>query len=353
MLFEGIFPALTTPFYADGRLYARKLEQNVAQYSRTACAGMVALGSTGEAVMLSADEQIEVLKTVADSADADKVLIAGVGHESVRETLALAEHAARLDYDAVLVRTPFYYRAQMTDAAMLSYFRMVADAAELPVLLYSVPAFTNYELPVELIAQLAHHANIIGIKDSSGKPDRIAAIVAATANVRRTVNVTPTFTAITHRMERESTSGANFVAIESLASANPDIPGITTAVAPPVLKQRTREVSFQVLSGSAATLEPSLSNGASGAVLAFACCAPQNCYEVYAAFKERNAPLAALKQERIRAVAIRVGVELGVAGIKYACELNGYYGGNPRAPLLPLTAAQKDEVALLMADNRQ
>lgn len=355
MLLEGVFAAITTPFYPDGRLYPLKLRHNVDRYNRTALAGMVVLGSTGEAVLLREEEQVQVLETAIAEAAAAKVMIAGVGQESVAATLFIAEHAARLGYDAVLVRTPYYYRRQMRDAEMLHYFRAVADSSALPVVLYSNPACTGYELPVELAAELATHRNIIGIKDSSGNPERIAEIVTKTAQIRRKVSVTPTFAAVTERMVRQASqeASANFVQLESLAGAN--MGGGAVAVAPAIplgMKTRTREVGFQVLSGSAGSLHQALQAAASGAVLALAACAPQACYEVYAAHKEGNAPLAAEKQLRLQAAAQRMATQFGVPGVKYAAELNGYFGGYPRAPLLPLTAGEKEEIASLMQDLR-
>src|SRR5665213_2527358 len=150
MLLEGVFPAITTPFYPDGDLYLRKLEHNVARYSRTQLAGMVVLGSTGEAVMLSDEEQREVLRIAVAAAAPEKVMIAGVGQESVRRTVAMAECAATLHYDAVLVRTPYFYRNQLhpkdrAQKEMLTYYRSVADHSPLPVVLYSVPGFTLYD----------------------------------------------------------------------------------------------------------------------------------------------------------------------------------------------------------------
>ena len=351
MLLEGIFPALTTPFYPDGRLYLRKLEQNVERYSRTPVAGFVVLGSTGEVVFLREEEQIQVLETVAEVAAPEKVLLAGVGQESVLATLAMAEHAARLNYDAILVRTPHYYRAQMRPAEMLHYYRSVADASPLPLLLYSVPACTAYELPVELAAELAQHPNILGMKDSSNNPSRIGDIVRATQSVKHRVTVTPTFAAVTERMVQAASREAvgSLVQLEVMSGADVVATPMAAQVGPS-LKTRTRDVGFQVFAGSAATLHESLQAGAVGAVLALASAAPQACYEVFAAHKELNPQLAAEKQQRLLPAAKRVVAEMGIPAVKYAAELNGYFGGFPRAPLLPLTAAEKDEVAELMAD---
>lgn len=351
MLLEGIFSAITTPFYPDARLYLRKLEHNVERYSRTPLSGLVVLGSTGEAVMLGDDETREVLHVAREATAPDKVLIAGVARESVAETLKLAEFASEQRYDAVLVRSPNFYTPQMGNAAMLNYYRMIADASALPVILYNIPKFTKYELPVELIAELALHPNIIGLKDSSGSVERIGAVAAATKNApRRKVTVTEIFAAVTERMleAHPSIDAATFVSAEMLGG------GGALAVAPPkpAIKTRTKEVGFQILSGSAGTLFDSLEAGAAGAVLGLAACAPQACHEVYTAWKDKDPVLGQEKQERIRHASTRVGGELGIPGIKFACDLNGYYGGSPRMPLLPLTADVKAEVAEIMAGIR-
>src|SRR6266478_1978793 len=241
MLLHGIFPPITTPFYPDGRVYLKKLEHNVERYSKTPVAGIVVLGSTGEAIMLSDEERREVLKTARQACAPHKVLIAGTGAESALETLHLTEYAAELGYDVALVRTPFFYRSQI-----------------------------------------------------------------------------------------------------------PPPKSATTSS----LKTRQKEVGFQILVGAAPKLHPSLEAGAVGAVLAFACPAPTSCYEVYAAWKEGDENLAIVKQDRIVQPAQRVASGLSVPGLKYAMDFNGYYGGPPRLPLLPLTADLKNEVERLMADIR-
>ncbi len=351
MLLEGIFPAVTTPFYPDGRLYIRKLEHNVDRYSRTPVAGLAVLGSTGEAVMLSDEESRTVLCVARESAAAEKVLLAGVARESLVETLRLAEFAAEQQYDAVLVRTPHYYGPQMGRAEMLTYYRALADRSALPVVLYSIPKFTHYDLPVDVIAELAQHPNIIGLKESSGNVERIAEIVAATRGAaRREFLVTQTFTAFTNRMLLDMPLPAgSFVSAETLGGA------AAVAVAPPLPKAkaaRKKEVGFQVLSGSAHNLLEAVEAGASGGVLALAACAPQACQEIYTAWKENDPRIAREKQQRVVEASRLVGSKLGIPGIKHACDLNGYYGGRPRIPLLPLNAEQQSEVASVMADLR-
>jgi len=357
MLLEGIFAPATTPFYPDERVYFKKLEFNVARLSTTSLSGLVILGSTGEAVALTDEETRDVLRAAAASATDDKVLIAGVGRESVKATVELAEVAAEARYDAVLVRNPCYFRPQLTATALLQYFRMVADRSPLPVILYSIPKFTQFEIPVEVVAELAQHSNIIGLKESSGSVERVREVVQATRLApRRTITVTPVFEAVTGRMQaaRPETSG-NFISAEGLASVGSGSGGgVALAVAPPApaLKTRTREVGFQVLTGSAATLKESLDSGASGAILAFATCAPQACQEIYTAWKEHDDQLAAEKQLRISKANNVIGSLLGVPGVKYACDWNGYFGGRARSPMLPLTAEVRAEVEGLLAQIR-
>lgn len=344
MLLQGIFPAMTTPYYPDGAVYYKKIEHNVDRYSRTPIAGMVVLGSTGEAVMLSDEERRQVLKVTAEVAAPEKVLIAGTGAESVAETLRLTEYAAGLKYDVALVRTPHFYRPQMTAAAMLTYYRAVADRSPLPVLLYTVPPFTAYDLPLEVIVELAGHPNIIGIKESSGNVEKVAAMVDKTRSFKRTVATTEVFEAVTARMSAVSAqapaAGDQMVSVGELSGGT----GAAVAIAPRPPKARSKEVAFQVLVGAAHTLLASLQAGASGAVLAFAAPAPTICFEIFSAWRENDAGLALSKQESIVTATKRIVSELGIPAVKYAMDLNGYYGGLPRLPLLPLSAAQKSEV---------
>ena len=350
MLLEGIFAAVPTPFYPDERVYFRKIEANVARYSRSLLSGMVVLGSTGEAVALTDSESRDVLRVAAAAAAPDKVLIAGIARESVRATLEMADAAATFGYDVVLVRTPTYYAPLMSTAAVLHYFRSVADHSPLPVLLYHIPKFVPYAFPEGVIAELAQHPNIIGTKDSTGSVDRIRALVAATQNApRRTVTVTSVFEAVTRRMlqaKPDPTTG--FVPASELGGSA----AVAVALPKSQIKTRTKEVGFQVLTGSPGTLLESLDAGASGAVLGFAACAPQACQEVYLAWKDHDLALARLKQERIAAASQRVAGALGIPGIKYACDFNGYYGGRARAPLLALSADQKQEVETLLSEIR-
>jgi dihydrodipicolinate synthase/N-acetylneuraminate lyase len=374
MLLHGIFPPITTPFYPDGRVYLKKLEHNVERYSKTPVAGIAVLGSTGEAVMLSDEERREVLKVASHACAPNKILIAGTGAESAIETLRLTEYAGELGYDAALVRTPHFYRPQMQPANLLAFYRTVADRSPVPILIYSVPVFTKYDIPSDMVIELAEHPNIIGIKESGGDADKIRQMVEGTRHIRRSATVTETFGAVTLRMVHafrapHSETSDDLVPVTALAAGttnNAGDGGPTRLIGPRstkqssspairvlgTLKTRQKEVGFQVLAGSAQRLLPSLQAGAVGGILAFATPAPTACYEIYAAWKEGDNELARLKQERITKAATRVASEFGIPGLKYALDLNGYYGGPPRLPLLPLTAGQKVEVELLLSDIR-
>src|SRR5216684_7064867 len=364
MLLHGIFPPITTPFYPEGGVYFKKLEHNVERYSKTPVAGIVVLGSTGEAIMLSDEERHQVLKTARDATANQKVLVAGTGVESAVETLKLTDYAATLGYDIAMVRTPHYYKGQMKPANMLAFYRMVADRSPLPVIIYNFPQATGYDIPAELVIELAEHPNLIGIKESSGDVEKVRTMVEGTCHLKRQATVTETFDAVTPRMLKSAAAESEKQSRElvSVASLAGSAESLERRASPPVhadsaakpsssavtvvgkLKTRQKEVGFQVMVGAAHQLEPSLSLGAVGAILAFACPAPMACYEISAAFKDGDHALAREKQERVRLAAQSVVGDLGVPGVKYSMDLNGYYGGPSRLPFLPLSGDQKAEI---------
>jgi 4-hydroxy-2-oxoglutarate aldolase len=357
MLLHGIFPPVTTPFYPDGNLYFKKLESNVERYSRTPCAGIVVLGSTGEAILLSDQERRDVLKSGREAAAPNKVLVAGTGVESAMETLRLTEYAAELGYDVAMVRTPHYYKKQMQPENILAFYRTVADGSPLPVIIYNFPQATGYDIPAELVIALAEHPNLIGIKESSGDVEKVRKMVEGTRHIQRSVAVTETFEAVTPRMLAAATSGSSgdggeLVQVGGLSGGSSGKPSSAAVTMAGKMKTRQKEAGFQVLVGAAQKLHPSLDAGAAGAILAFACVAPTSCYEIYAAWKEGDDELARLKQERIARAAQRVVGELGIPGVKYGMDFNGYFGGPARLPLLPLTGEIKDEIERLLADVR-
>lgn len=364
MLLHGIFAPITTPFYPDSKVYFKKLESNVERYSRAPCAGIVVLGSTGEAILLSDQERRDVLRAARGAAAPNRVLVAGTGVESAAETLRLTEYAAELGYDIAMVRTPHYYKKQMLPANLLAFYRTVADRSSLPVIIYNFPQATGYDIPTELVIELAEHPNLIGIKESSGDVEKVRKMVKGTKHIKHIATVTETFEAVTPRMlatAASSENGGELVSVAALAgsgfpspSSPSSLPKSSSAAVTVVgnVKTRQKETGFQVLVGAANKLLPSLEAGAVGAILAFACLAPTSCYEIYAARKEGDAELARLKQQRIARAAERVVGDLGIPGVKYGMDYNGYFGGPARLPLLPLTGEAKGEIEQLLVDVR-
>ena len=285
MKLQGIFPPITTPFDHAGNLYAAKLQHNIEKWNRTTLAGYVVIGSTGESVMLTAEEKVELWEMVARHAAPEKLLIAGTGVESVRETVSLTNRAADLGYKAALVKTPHYYKNLLARAdAQTLYYRAVADQARIPVIIYNFPQATALDIPAAAVAELSHHPNIIGIKESSGNMEKVM------------------------QMMRESRPG------------------------------------FQVTVGSAPTLWPSLLMGATGAILAFANAAPYAAIAIWEAYRMREEEAGRDWQNRIARAAALVTTKYGIPGLKHAMDLNGYYGGPPRLPLSVPTPEAKREI---------
>jgi len=359
MLLEGIFLPLTTPFHPDGRLFLHKLAVNVEHYSRTQASGMLVLGREGEGDSLTDAETIEVLRSAIAAAADDKVMIANVGRESVAATLQFVEAAAAAGYDAVALRPPLGRRPEMDWEAAV-FFRTVADRSPLPVVVVNDIKRSTF---AGHLGEIAQHPNIIGAIHSERSPlpegyttaqqrmphHGLTALLAATTGVRREVTVTNIFTAVTGRMARHAATAGNFVSAASLG-------GIATKVVPavPSLKTRSKSVGFQVLAGSSRTMLETWGMGTSGAVPRLAACAPQACCEVWQAFKDGDSALAAEKQERIRGAAELVegkamsdeflSLRRGIAALKYGCDLNSYFGGRPRLPLLPLSDDERGRV---------
>lgn len=293
MKLQGIFPPICTPFLSDGEFSPQKLRANIEKWNKTSLAGYVPTGSTGESVFLTLEEKLKIWDVVREAAAPGKMLIAGTGAESVQQTIELTNIAAGKGYHAAMVRTPHYYKSQMNrPESQLTYYRTVADAAKIPLIIYNFPQATALDIPADVVILLAGHPNIIGIKESSGNIEKVARMVDNT----------------------------------------PD--------------------DFNVLVGSAPTLYPNLAMGAVGAILAFSNAAPCAALGVYEAFKSRDYETARERQRRMADAAVAVTVRHGIPGLKYAMDLNGYYGGPARLPLLPLTAAAKTEIETLFRDIR-
>ncbi len=345
MLLEGIFLPLTTPFHPDGRLNLPKLKANVDRYSRTPAAGMLVGSAAGEGNSLGYEEIREILLKGMESAADSKVMIASVGRPGVAGTLHLAETAAEAGYDAVAVAAPEFAGETAMRTELLTYFRVIADRSELPVV---VASERESAIDLGVIGELAQHPNILAWIDAEASPARTEEVQTRTAQVTREVTVTPVFAAVTRRMQRKARVDGSFVAAESLGA------GLSVTVVPsvPVLKTRTKRVGFQVLAGATARMLEAWQAGAVGGVPRLGACAPQGCCEVWQAFKDGDLALAAEKQERVREPGERVEGRRGIAALKYGCDFNGYFGGRPRLPLLPLTATERQEVEVGLASLR-
>ena len=348
MLLEGLFLPLTTPFYGDGRLYLRKLEHNAERYSRTLAAGLAVLTPTGEPARLNDEEHLLTLRTVAEATARETLLLADVTREGVRGVLERAEAAASLQYDVALLRLP---RLASGGSALeqKTLAIAVADRSPLPLVLLEE---RGEALTAEIVSALAEHPQIIGWVPVASDVTAIREVLTRTAGVSRQVTVTPVFAAVTGRMleQRASVGTGNYISSESLMLAGAT--AVASPVPEPMIRTRTRTVGFQILAGRTEGSLEMLQHGAKGAMLPFGICAPQACYEVFAAWKDDDQPLAAEKYERIAKAAASIEECMGVAGLKSACDLNGYFGGTPRMPGLPLLGSQQTEVQALMRGMR-
>jgi 4-hydroxy-2-oxoglutarate aldolase len=280
--FAGIYTPIATPFRDDGTVDERALAANVSRWMTTPLTGLVVLGSNGEAASLEDAEADRVVEIVRAGVPSSRPLIAGTGRESTRATIAATRRAAAAGADAALVRTPSFFKPQMTTDAFVRHFTEVADASPVPVLLYNVTLYTGVNLLPDAVERLAVHPNIVGMKESGSDIGQIAEYVART----------------------------------------PD--------------------DFTVLAGSATTLVHALCAGCDGAILALASLAPAECVLMLTLVREKRLDEAHALQRRLMPLARSVGTSYGVPGLKAALELKGYAGGPPRPPLRPVSSEVVD-----------
>ena len=285
---RGVVPPLVAPFQPDGRLDLEAFQSNLEWYAAEDLGGYLVLGSNGEAASLEEEEKLALIRTARRHAGA-RLLLAGTGLESTAGTVALTRKAADLGADAALLLPPHYYRSQMSPDVLRRHYETVADASPIPVLLYSVPVYTGFSFPPPLVASLAAHPRIAGIKESSGDVGLLARIVAA---------------------------------------------------APP---------AFVSACGSGPVFYPALCVGALAGVLAIACCLPGPSAAIHRAFQEGDHARARRLQEALTPLAVAVTATHGVAGLKAAMTLSGHHGGEVRAPLLPVSPAVREELRGLLA----
>ncbi len=290
---RGVFAPIATVFdAASGDVNPAAMAANVTRLIRTRLAGVLVLGSNGETPMLDDDESERIVAGVRVVVPRDRTFLVGAGKESTRGTIQSARRFAELGADAVLVRPPFYYKGQMTAEALSAHFRAVADASPVPVLMYNLPGTTGFTLTPAMVAALAEHPNIIGLKETSPELERLG-----------------TFT----------TYGAG---------------------------------TFHVLSGWAPVLYPAVAAGASGGILAIANVLPDECTELYEASTAARHDEALRRQRALTPIAQLVSSIHSVAGLKHALDLIGHHGGPVRPPLLPASDRARDEIARALAAFR-
>jgi 4-hydroxy-2-oxoglutarate aldolase len=288
---KGVFPPIPTPFDDKGDLHYGALAENLVRWNEYDLAGYVVLGSNGEGVYLNVEEKAWVWDTARQVIPQDKLMIAGTGGTSTRETITLTLQAARAGADAALVVTPYYYSGQMTSEALVRHYRAVADASPIPILIYNVPKFTGVDMAAAAIARAAEHPNIVGIKDTAGNITKLA---------------------------------------DTVRLAGPD---------------------FQVLAGSANFFLAGLALGAVGGILALANIAPDKALEIHRLFTTGQWDDAAELQRRMIPVNTAVTSDLGIAGLKAALDMLGYYGGPVRSPLLDITEVQHEQLRAILVEG--
>lgn len=288
---RGVLPPVATPFTPDGKVAYKSLAANLQRWNRTGLSGYLVLESNSEFVYLTEEEKIRILEVARENTPPDKVMIAGTGCEATEATITLTKQAAAIGVDAVMVVTPAYYKPQMRDRAFLEHYRRVADASPVPVFLYNVPIFTGVVIEPAVVAQLAKHPNIVGMKDSAGNLSVFA---------------------------------------EYLRQVPPD---------------------FILFIGSAPVFLPALALGARGGILAIANCAPEACLSIDTHFREGRWAEARREQLRLLPAMHAVTTRFGIAGLKVAMDLLGYEGGWPRPPLLPPTDEEKKEIRLALQES--
>lgn len=285
---------MSTPFDDDGEVDVAGLRSNIARWMMTGLRGVVALGSNGEAPLLDETESDVVIGAARESLPSDRLLLAGTGRESTRATIEASRRAASLGADAVLVRTPSYFKPRMTPEVLVAHYTAVADAVPVPVVLYNYPAVTGLTLTPDAVARLARHPNIAGIKETSTDAAQMAAFV-------------------------DASDGED----------------------------------FSVLAGSAPGFYAALCLGARGGILAAACVAPRMCVELFDAFQAGDQPRARELQRRLIPIAHAVTSGHGVPGLKAALELAGYIGGKPRPPLSPAAADARRAIEATLEPIRE
>jgi 4-hydroxy-2-oxoglutarate aldolase len=281
---RGVFTPIVTSFDEQGRVAHDKMAFNLGRWNQTGLSGYIVLGSNGENVYLNEREKVDVLHTARQAIPQDKLMIAGTAGESTINTIAMTEQAAEVGADAAIIVNPSYYKSQMTTPVLINHYRTIADVSPIPIVVYNLPPATGIDMSADLLVELSHHPNIIGVKDTSGNMPKMG---------------------------------------ETVRRADP---------------------SFQVLSGSANFFYPSLAIGVRGGILALANAAPDESVEMFRLFNAGQIDEGRELHLRMLPVNLAITSRFGVSGLKAALDMVGFYGGPPRLPLLPLDKERRQEL---------
>ena len=284
---KGIMPPIATPFINDEIAYD-KLGDNIKKWNKTGLSGYVVFGSNGESAFLTREEKLKLIEAVKENKSPDKILIAGTGSDSIKETIALTNDAAKLGADAALILTPSYYKSQMKGDEFIKYFSAIADKITIPLLIYNVPKFTGVSIEPETVAKLSEHPNIIGIKNSDENIAHLTEIIHLTSK------------------------------------------------------------SFTTIVGTASILYAGLSAGAAGGIMALANIAPEKCVRIMDLFNQGKLEEARILQMNLLAANKAVTAKYGVPGLKAAMDLTGYFGGSPRSPLSRINEEQQEDLISIL-----
>lgn len=291
MKLKGIFPPLPTPFVND-EIAFDKLRFNIGKLNSTKLPGYVVMGSNGESAYLSFDEKVELVSKTKEYAAEGKIIIAGTGLESIKDTIKLTNASAEAGADCSLILTPSYYKSKMNHDAFVEYFYKVADEVKIPVLIYNVPKFTGVDIEAGTVAKLAEHKNIIGIKNSSENIAHLSEIIYST-------------------------------------------PG-----------------DFVTLVGTASIIYSGLAIGAVGGIVALANIAPNECVQIYDLYKDGKLKQSLELQFKMLKSNKAVTAKYGVAGLKKAMDMLGYFGGSPRKPLQNLNETETEDLRIILINSR-
>ena len=286
----GVYPPIATPFTDEGALDAAALAANIERWNETGLHGYVVAGSNGESPHLEDEEVAEAVRVARRAANGTQLVIAGTGRQSTAATIGLTRACADAGADVALVMNPSFFPAELTADALARHYEAVAEASPIPILVYNVPKFTHLNIPVPVVARVAQHPNIVGIKDSAGDIGQIIDLLRACPR------------------------------------------------------------DFSVLLGNAPAFLSGLQVGAVGGVLALANVAPRECVAIYDLLREGSADEATAIQFRLMPVGRAVTSQFGVPGLKAALDLLGYRGGAPRPPLLPLDSARREALRGILVE---